>query len=89
MRKRQGGLAHGKVFNDPWTGAVRQVERYLKQRLHDASSFEAIEWGPVTETQRGYKVWCKYKAKNVLGVYATQTKTFLLGKTGEVYAVMD
>lgn len=77
------------VFNSPWNGAVWQVERYLKRHLHDTSSFEAIAWGPVTRTRRGYRVWCTYKARNVLGVYATQTRTFLLGKNGEVYAVKD
>lgn len=89
VRKKPAGPAHGAVFNDPWNGTVWQVERYLKRGLYDASSFEAIEWGPVTETQKGYRVWCRYKAKNVLGVYTTQTKTFLLKKDGEVYAVKE
>jgi hypothetical protein len=77
------------IFNDPWTGAVSQVERYLKRSLYDASSFEALEWGPVSATGKGYKVRCTYRAKNVLGVYATQTRTFLLNRNGEVYAVRE
>ena len=77
------------VFNDPWTGAVSQVEHYLKRSLHDAQSFEALEWGQVAATKQGYKVRCTYRAKNVLGVYATQTKTFLLNQQGEVYAVRE
>lgn len=77
------------VFNDPWTGSVSQVERYLKRTLHDAASFEALEWGPVAETGQGYRVRCTYRAKNLLGVYATQTRTFLLNRNGEVVAVKD
>jgi hypothetical protein len=77
------------VFNDPWTGAVAQVERHLKRGLHDASSFEALEWGPVAATAQGYKVRCTYRAKNLLGVYATQTRTFLLNRHGEVVGVKE
>lgn len=72
------------VFNSPWNGSVWQVERYLKKSLYDAASFEALEWGKVVAHPKGYQVQCKYRSKNVLGVYATQTKTFLLNKNGEV-----
>ncbi|MGZ8217213.1 hypothetical protein [Methylomagnum sp.] len=73
------------VFNSPWNNSVWQVERYVKRSLHDAASFEALEWGKVIGTTKGYQVRCKYRSKNLLGVYATQTKTFLLNKNGEVY----
>lgn len=77
------------VFNDPWTGSVSQVEHYLKRNLHDAASFEALEWGPVADTRQGYRVKCTYRAKNLLGVYATQTRTFLLNRNGDVVAVRE
>ncbi|SMF95615.1 hypothetical protein SAMN02949497_2980 [Methylomagnum ishizawai] len=77
------------VANSPWNGSVRQVERYLKNSLYDAASFEAIEWSPVVETKKGYQVRCKYRSKNVLGVYVTQSKTFFLDRGGEVYAVKE
>lgn len=91
MATRNGAVRqnHTVVFNDPWDGSVWQVKRYLQRRLYDASSFEAMAWGPVTMTEKGFRVWCTYKARNVLGVLATQTKTFLLKKNGEVYAVKD
>ena len=77
------------VANNPWNGSVRQVERYLKNSLYDAASFEAIEWSRVAETKRGFRVSCKYRSKNVLGVYVTQSKTFFLDKAGEIYAVKE
>lgn len=77
------------VFNSPWNNSVWQVERYVKRGLHDAASFEALEWGKVAGTAKGYRVRCKYRSKNVLGIYATQSKTFLLNKSGEVYAVKN
>lgn len=80
---------HPVVVNSPWNGSVRQVERYLKNSLYDAASFEAIEWSPVVETKKGYQVRCKYRSKNVLGVYVTQSKTFFLDRGGEVYAVKE
>jgi hypothetical protein len=90
--KVQGKPASGErniVFNNPWNGSVWQVERYLKRRLYDAASFEPIEWGPVVGNAKGYRVQCKFRSKNVLGVYATQTRTFFLDRNGEVYAVKD
>lgn len=92
-----GGAGHSRgangersiVFNNPWNGSVWQVERYLKRHLHDTTSFEALEWGQVVESAKGYQVRCKFRSKNVLGIYATQSKLFLLNKSGEVYAVRD
>jgi hypothetical protein len=82
-------MDRGPVSNSPWNGSVKQVERYLKNRLYDAASFEALEWSPVVENKKGYQVRCKYRSKNVLGVYVTQSKTFFLDKSGEVYAVKE
>lgn len=75
----------------PWSGGglVKQAERYLKNSLYDAASFEALEWGTVVENKKGYQVRCKFRSKNVLGVYATQSKTVLLTKAGEAYALKD
>jgi hypothetical protein len=75
------------VINGPWNSILRQAERHLKKSLHDADSFEALEWSPVVENKKGYQVRCKFRAKNVLGIYATQSKTVFLNKAGEVYAV--
>ncbi|CAL1239536.1 hypothetical protein [Candidatus Methylocalor cossyra] len=77
------------VTNSPWHGAVPQVERYVKRTLHDAASFEAIAWGPVIPTKTGYRVRLTYRAKNLLGVTVTQTRTFYLNRAGEVYAVRE
>jgi hypothetical protein len=77
------------VYNDPWDNSVAQVEHYIKRSLHDASSFEAQEWGKVEETKGGYRVRCTYRSRNLLGAVAIQTRTFLLNREGEVYAVKD
>jgi hypothetical protein len=77
--------------NGPWNGGglLKQAERYLKNSLYDAASFEALEWGSVVESKKGYQVRCKFRSKNVLGVYVTQSKTVLLAKSGEAYALKD
>jgi hypothetical protein len=75
------------IINSPWNGIIRQAERHLKKSLHDADSFKALEWSPVVENKKGYQVRCKFRAKNVLGIYAIQSKTVFLNKAGEVYAV--
>ena len=78
------------VFNSPWDQSVAQVERYLKRRMHDASSMEILEWGKVSLTDRGgYQVRCTFRSKNVLGNYATQSKVFVMNKDGEVIDIRD
>ena len=78
------------VFNSPWDNSVEQVERYLKRRMHDASSMEILEWGKVSATDRGgYQVRCTFRSKNVLGNFATQSKVFVLNKEGEVTDIRD
>ena len=74
------------VFNSPWNKSVWQVERYLKRRLYDAESFEALDWGPVIRNAKGYQVRCTFRSKNLLGRYVTQSKTFYLNRSGDVYA---
>lgn len=78
------------VFNSPWDNSVSQVERYLKRRMHDASSMEVLEWGKVSPTDRGgYQVRCTFRSKNVLGNYATQSKVFVMDRAGEVIDIRD
>ena len=78
------------VFNSPWDNSVSQVERYLKRRMHDASSMEVLEWGKVSPTDRGgYQVRCTFRSKNVLGNYATQSKVFVMDSAGEVIDIRD
>lgn len=78
------------VFNSPWDQSVAQVERYLKRRMHDASSMEILEWGKVSLTDRGgYQVRCTFRSKNVLGNYATQSKVFVMNKDGDVIDIRD
>lgn len=78
------------VFNSPWDNSVSQVERYLKRRMHDASSMEVLEWGKVSTTDRGgYQVRCTFRSKNVLGNYATQSKVFVMDSAGEVIDIRD
>ena len=78
------------VFNSPWDQSVAQVERYLKRRMHDASSMEILEWGKVSSTNRGgYQVRCTFRSKNVLGNFATQSKVFVMDRDGEVIDIRD
>lgn len=77
------------VYNSPWDGSVRQVERWLKNNLKDPDSFQAIEWSPVTKTSNGFMVRCKYRAKNSFGGYVVEERVFSLDGTGEVSKVID
>jgi hypothetical protein len=65
------------------------VEQHIKRGLHDAASFEAVEWGKVEETRDGFKVRCTYRARNLLGTLATQTRTFYLDRKGQVVKARD
>jgi len=73
------------VYNSPWDGSVRQVERYLKASLKDPGSFSAIEWSPVVEgTGGGFTVRCKFRAKNSLGGFVVENHLFNLDSSGNV-----
>jgi len=73
------------VVNSPWDGSVWQVERYLKKRLKDPESFEAVEWSQVAKTSSGaYKVRCVYRAKNSFGGYVVEQILVDLDRDGNV-----
>ena len=82
-------LAGEIVFNNPWDQSVDQVARYLKKHTHDAASLTILEWGKVTKNTQGYEVRCTFRSKNVLGREITQTRTFVLGKAGEIKDIRD
>lgn len=77
------------VFNSPWNQSVAQVERYLKRHAHNADSVEVLEWGKVARVDQGYQVRCTFRSRNVLGHAATQSKVFVLDKSGEVSDIRD
>jgi hypothetical protein len=82
-------VGKAKVINSPWDQSVEPVKLYLKRHIHDADSFEVLQWGKVKTTERGYQVRCKYRSKNVLGQYATQDRLFVLDADGVVIDVRD
>lgn len=72
------------VKNSSWDGSVSQVVRYLKNNLKDPSSYESIEWGNVTETDNGYVVRHKYRAKNSFGGYVIEHQIFHIDWQGNI-----
>jgi len=73
------------VKNSSWDGSVRQVERYLRMKLKDPESYQAIEWSKVVETPDGmFAVRHKYRAKNSFGGYVIEEKVFVLDAGGRV-----
>lgn len=77
------------VFNNPWSRSVDQVERYLKDHVHDPSSIEFLTWGQVAVTGSGYEVRCEYRTRNVLGKSTQQSQLFILDREGRVTDVRD
>jgi predicted RNA-binding Zn-ribbon protein involved in translation (DUF1610 family) len=77
------------VTNSGWDGSVHQVERYLKDRLRDPASFEAIEWSTVVKRPDGYAVRLKYRARNAFGGYVVEHQIFEMNSSGHVISVRD
>lgn len=75
------------VKNSSWDGSVSQVVKYLKNNLKDPNSYESIEWGNVTETDNGYVVRHKYKAKNSFGGYVIEHQLFYIDWQGNITSV--
>ena len=73
------------VRSSSYDGSVRQVKAYLKRNLKDPDSFEAIEWSPLKkQSNGGYMVRCKYRAKNSYGGYVVENQVFYLDSKGNV-----
>lgn len=85
MERKENGT---KIENSSLNGSVSQVEKYLKKNLKDPDSYESIEWGKVVETDNGYMVRHKYRAKNSFGGYAIDNNVFYLDFKGSVTNVM-
>lgn len=82
--KKLGGMD---VQNSSFDGSVRQVEKYLKSNLKDPNSYESIDWSQVKETENGYEVRHKYRAKNSLGGYMIENHIFYIDLKGNVIKV--
>lgn len=77
------------VSNNSWNSGVRQVERYLQANLNDADSYESLEWSKVVESEKGFMVRHKYRARNAFGAKIIQNQVFELDKEGNVVGVSD
>lgn len=75
------------VENSFSDNSVRQVEKYLKSTLKDSDSYEGISWNKVIESDNGYSVRHKYRAKNSLGGYVIEDQIFYLDFKGIVISV--
>lgn len=75
------------VKNSSLDGSVSQVVKYLKNNLKDPNSYESIEWGNVTETDNGYIVRHKYRAKNSFGGYVIEHQIFHIDWQGNITSV--
>jgi hypothetical protein len=78
------------VINSAWDGSVSQVKTWLKANLKDPKSLECIEWSKVSkQSDGGYMVRVKYRAKNGFGGYVVENKVFFLDSTGTVLYNID
>lgn len=78
-----------KIENSSWDGSVPQIKKYLKKNLKDPDSYESIEWGKVIETNKGYTVRHKYRAKNSFGGYGVENQIFYLDEKGNITNVIS
>ena len=74
----------GIVKNSEWDGSVSQVKSYIKANAKDPKSLKFISWSPVTETDNGFLVRVKYRAKNSFGALVVEEKLFLLNSSGTI-----
>lgn len=88
-REAAAAIQRGEVSNSAWNGSVYQVEQYLRARLHDPSSFEAVHWSPVQRRDGQYVVSLRYRAKNALGAMVVNDATFVLNSSGVVLSMSE
>jgi ABC-type molybdate transport system substrate-binding protein len=70
------------------SGTVPYVEKYLKDNLNDAQSYEPIEWSDLVDIGNGMTiVKHKYRAKNEFGASVININMFYLDQQGKVVSV--
>lgn len=77
------------VANSEFDGSVSQIKSYLKSNAKDPSSLEFISWSPVVETNNGFMVRVKYRAKNSFGALVVEEKVFHLNSSGGIIIASD
>jgi len=71
-----------KLQNGVWT--------WVSQNLHDADSYEAVNWGQIIKyddnlaSGKAYRMVHDYRAKNALGAIVNNTTVFIFDKNGNV-----
>lgn len=72
-----------------WDGSYRPVESYLEPRLHDPGS---LEWqgcsSPELVQERGWRVYCEYRANNAFGAKVLNAATFII-RRGQVVSMSE
>ena len=77
-----------KPTNSAWDASVAEVEKYLRDTLHDPDP-QFSEWSQVVLVQdNGWVVRCKYRARNQLGGYVLKEEFFVI-RNGTVISVRD
>lgn len=71
-----------------WDGSVPVVERYLKSKLHDPSSYEHVGSTKPVAFKDAWLVKTQFRAKNAFGAKVLTTKTLLI-QQGQVVAELD
>ncbi len=71
-----------------WDGSHRNLKRYLKKNLHDASSFEHVKT-TYSDKKNYLLVRMKYRANNKLGAKILKTITAKVSLDGEVLEVIS
>jgi hypothetical protein len=81
------GYEAGPPVNSPGDSSVWQVRSYLEQTLRNPGSIQYLEWSRVMQSEREYRVVCRYRANAGDFGLVTEKKVFFMDEMGRVTAV--
>ena len=86
---KPAGIPAPPVANSWINKEVTQVKEWIKANANDPSSVEFVEWGEVSPEGAGFKVRCKFRAKNGFGALVLGQKEFHMDASGKVTSVTE
>lgn len=89
--RQEGPLARPDVIHkDPESGAVREVEAFLKKKYPTAGEYRGGTWSSIVERSDGtYMVEHKYRVWDASGEMRNFDQTFILDADGKILSVLD
>ena len=85
--KHQERVDKVKALFSAWDGSCYNVERYIKEHMNDADSYEHVKTAYAIQKEDKILVETTYRGSNALGAKVINTNKFLIDIDGNILSV--